>query len=192
MPTAGRTFFVRQPAQLRTLASGARQEILDALARLGTVSVAQIARTLDRPAAGLYYHLQVLVRSGLVIAVRKAGRSRSEALYRAVAPEVRLPPSMSKTKPVATIVSSLLRLGARDYRRAAQRPDAKLPKGVRELWALRTVGRLTDEQLSRVNRSIRDMLGEMERSPKQGKLYAVTVLLTPLDRRRSSDAEVEP
>ncbi len=186
-PTPNRGSVVRTPAQLRALASPARQEIVDALARLGTMSIAQIADTLDRPADGLYYHIRALVRAGLNVAAgRRPDRGRSEALYRAVAPDLRIPPALSKSGPVVDIVASLLRLGIRDYRRASKRSDVARSSAVRDLWALRSVGRLDEHQLKRVNALVRRLLHEVGRPRQTGRLFAVTFLLTPIDRARRS------
>ena len=186
MNGSGDTYFVKKPAQLRALASGVRQEIIDVLGRLGTVSVAELAKALDRPAAGIYYHLSALVRVGLVRRAGVSGRRR-QSVYRCVAPAVRIPAALRRSKPVVTIVGSLLRLGARDYRRATRRSESALPKDVRDLWALRAVGRLNVAQLARVNRYIRDMVAEVERPRTGGALYGLTVLLAPLARGGQSE-----
>ena len=87
---------IRSEKQLATLVAAARQEIVDVLAELGAVSVAELATALGRPADALYFHLRALTRAGLV---QKAGyRSRprgkeakrqrgKEALYRTAAPD---------------------------------------------------------------------------------------------------------
>ena len=56
--------------------------------------------------------------------------------------------------------------------------------GHRELWGLRRVSRLKLPQLAAVNRLI-ERLRQTTAKPKgRGRLYAITVLLTPLDRGR--------
>src|SRR5213075_1958557 len=72
--------------QMRVLSSPARQELLDVLARMGSVSLTELGAVLGRPADGLYYHVRLLQRRGLV---RSAGsrvvRGRREQLFRTVA-----------------------------------------------------------------------------------------------------------
>ncbi|MGH9702882.1 MAG: winged helix-turn-helix domain-containing protein, partial [Candidatus Acidiferrales bacterium] len=77
------THLIRSETQLAALAAAARQEIVDVLEQMGTVSVAELAAALGRPADALYFHLRALTRAGLV---RKTGyRARpggKEALFR--------------------------------------------------------------------------------------------------------------
>ena len=86
-----RPYVIRGKKQLACLAAAARQEIFDVLEQRGTVSVAELAAVLGRPADGLYFHLRALTRAGLV---RQAGHrtrsGRKETLYRTVKPEVQL------------------------------------------------------------------------------------------------------
>jgi hypothetical protein len=53
----------------------------------------------------------------------------------------------------------------------------------RELWALRKVGRLSPAHLARVNRRIQGLADDVAAPHGGGRLYAVTVILTPLDHR---------
>ena len=63
-------YIIRDKRQMRALAAATRQEIVDVLPRMGTVSVAELAAALGRPADALYFHLRILKRAGLV---RSAG-----------------------------------------------------------------------------------------------------------------------
>jgi hypothetical protein len=58
--------------------------------------------------------------------------------------------------------------------------------GHRELWGLRGVSRLTLPQLAAANRSIERMRQTTSKPKGRGRLYAVTVFLTPLDHRRGA------
>jgi DNA-binding transcriptional ArsR family regulator len=176
-----RTHWIATPAQAAALVSPVRQEILDVLARIGTASIAEIAETLGRPADALYYHLKQLVRVRLVVqSVRSRGR-RPEALYRTVAPMLALHYGSPLTP---RIVGSMLRLGARDFRRAFARGGVPVMGPRRELWALRTTGWLTPAGVAGVNRSMRALRDTVSRPGRRGRLYAITILLTPLDRSR--------
>src|SRR5258708_3778839 len=86
-----RPHVIRGARQLAALAAAARQEIVDVLEQMGTVSVAELAAALGRPADALYFHLRALARAGLVRRAGHRARSgRQEALYRTVKPELRL------------------------------------------------------------------------------------------------------
>jgi DNA-binding transcriptional ArsR family regulator len=176
-----RTTVISKDDQLRALASSARQEIVDVLSRMGTASIAEIAAALGRPADALYYHLRELVRVRLVVrSVRKRG-GREEALFRTVAPMLELRYGSPLTP---RIISSMLRLGARDFRRAFASGAVSTAGPRRELWALRTTGWLTPGDVAGVNRGMRALRDAVSRPRRPGRLYAITIVLTPLDRSR--------
>ena len=180
---------IRTQKQLAALASGMRQEIVDVLAEMGDVSVAELATALGRPADALYFHLRALKKAGLVepAGYRYFGRRREE-LFRTVSPELWLQydaEDAGNRRSVNAIVRSMLRLGMRDFQRAFQSGQVIVDGPRRELWALRMTGRLSPSQLPAVNRSIELLKESVCRPPGKGRLYAITVLLTPLDRRRT-------
>lgn len=193
MFTAPKRHVIRSDKQLRVLVSAARQEIVDVMADLGTVSVAEIAAALRRPADALYFHLRTLQRAGLV---KKAGSRRRggrlEALYRTISPELFLhyePASAMNRRAVTAIVSSMLRLGVRDFRRAFGRSEVVVSGPQRELWAWRKAARLTLPQVAALNRQIQDLAHSMSQPQGKGRLFGVTVLLVPLDRPGRSRKE---
>ena len=178
---------IAAPAQLKALASPARQEVIDLLARMGPASIADLGRLLQRPADGLYYHVRALERAGLV---RQAGTrvrgGREEALFRSVHPEPALRHDTSpggNSPAVTAVVASMLRLGARDFRRAAAAGNARTEGTRRELWAIRVAGWLSPADLAGVNRGMRNLRDALGRRRGAGRLYAITILLTPLDHR---------
>jgi DNA-binding transcriptional ArsR family regulator len=178
---------IRTGKQLAVLACAARQEIVDVLAQMGTVSVAQIAATLGRPADAFYFHLRALRRSGLVKQVGyRIRKGRKEALYRTVARELALhyePRSEANRRAVTTLVGSMLRLGIRDFGRAFRRGDVVVSGPHREIWAARKTGRVSRAQMAGVNRSIKGLLRAVSKPNASGRLYGITVILTPLDHR---------
>ncbi len=179
-----RRYVITRPDQLVALASPARQEIVDVLSRLGLATAGEVAGALGRPADGLYYHLRALQRTGLVRAAGSRGRGRGEeALYRTAAPELMLGHDARNGRQVSSIVRSMLRLGIRDYSRASAGGSALTRGPRRELWALRATGWLTPRNLGTVNREIRGLLRSVSRPPGRGRLFGITILLTPLDHR---------
>ena len=187
MAITGKQYVIRSPKQLAALSSAARQELIDALATIGTVSVAEIASTLGRPADALYFHLRALKKAGLVQQVGYRTRSgRKEALYKTIAPELRLPyepRTESHRRAVTSIVSSMLRLGIRDFGSAFQEAGVNLSGPSRELWALRRTARLSLEEVASLNRSIKGLMNSVAKPSGKGRLYGITILLTPLDHR---------
>jgi DNA-binding transcriptional ArsR family regulator len=187
---------IRSEKQMAALAAAARQEIVDVLEQMGTVSVAELAAALGRPADALYFHLRALTSVGLVrnagYRVRPGGK---EALYRTVAPELRLkyePRNAANRKAVSAIVASMLRLAIRDFRRSFQRGNVLVFGAHRELWSLRKVGRLSRPQLALLNHRIKRLVQEVSAPRRHGRLYAVTVILTPLDHRNKVDGLAKP
>jgi DNA-binding transcriptional ArsR family regulator len=178
---------IRSTAQLRALASAPRQEIVDVLSRMGAVTVAELAATLGRPADALYYHLRVLVRVGLVFSVEPGNKKgRREASFRTVAPELHLEYSstdQSRVRSTSAIVSSMLRLGIRDFRRSLAAGTAQLAGPRRELWALRATGWLTPDEIEQVNGKMQSLRDAVWKPKGKGRLYGITILLTPLDQR---------
>ena len=191
-----RSYLVRSEKQLAALTAAARQEVVDVLEQLGTVSIGELAAALGRPADALYFHIRALTRVGLVrrtgFRSRPGGRGRNkEALYCTVAPELKLhyePHKASNRKAVSAIVSSMLRLAMRDFRGAFQRDTVVVRGPRRELWGLRKVGRLSQAGLAEVNRRIKGLERAVSAPGKRGRLYAITVVLTPLDHRNKIES----
>ena len=181
-----RTQAITDPAHLKALASPVRQELIDLLGRTGPVSAAELGALVRRPADGLYYHLRALQRVGLVAAAgTRVSGGRSETLFRAIhrEPALRHDPSpRGNTPAVVAIVAAMLRLGIRDFRQAAASAGVRTQGPRRELWALRVTGRLSPSEVADVNRRMR-ALRDTVAKPSQGKLYAITILLTPLGHR---------
>jgi len=181
------TYVIRSKKELAALTAAARQEVLDVLAQLGTVSVRELAAALGRPPDALYFHLRALTRAGLVQRTDYRPQPKGkEALYHTVSPELQLqyePHKASNRKAVSSIVSSMLRLAIRDFRGAFRRDTVVVSGPSRELWGLRKAGRLTRADLVEVNRRIKQLAKTVCAPRKQGRLYAITVVLTPLDHR---------
>jgi predicted transcriptional regulator len=174
--------------QLGALTSASRQEILDVLTQMGTVSVAELAATLGRPPDALYYHLRILLRAGLVenIGNRRTGH-RQEALFCAVASDLRIDYDLARRRDertLAAVAASMLRLGIRDFRHAIRNKSVIVSGEYRELWAARKTGWLRKSDLPGILKSIERLGQSVARPLGSGQLYGITILLTPLNRRR--------
>jgi len=77
----------------------------------------------------------------------------------------------------------MLRLGIRDFSNSFKTADASVSGPNRELWALRKTGWLSQAQIAEVNRYIEKLMHVMASPSRNGRLYAVTIVLTPLSRR---------
>ncbi|MGA7312432.1 MAG: helix-turn-helix domain-containing protein [Silvibacterium sp.] len=178
---------VQNKKQLAALTSSMRQEIVDALSQMGTVSVSKLGATLGRPADALYYHLRVLKKAGLVLHAGYQGEGVwKEELIHIASPDLKLlyqPGKGGNSQQITAIVGSMLRLGIRDFGQAIQSGGVAVSGPGRELWALRRTGRLTAEEIPGVNRAIEDLVGKVAKPRGKGRLYGITILLTPLDHR---------
>lgn len=188
MPQLKAQYIIDSKKQLTALASAARQEILDVLVQVGTVSVAELAVTLDRPPDGLYYHLRILIQAGLVDSVggRRTNRRR-EGLFRAVARDLRIDYKLSRqrnAKTLTAVIGSMLRLGIRDFRTAIRNDEVIVSGKRRELWASRKTGWLEKKELKGILDSIERVGQSVARPSGSGQLYGITILFTPLNRRR--------
>src|SRR5437762_14244332 len=63
----GEPVLIATPAQLRAVASPVKQEILNAVAAMGPISVAELARMLGRGPSGLYFHIAKPAKLGLLL-----------------------------------------------------------------------------------------------------------------------------
>jgi DNA-binding transcriptional ArsR family regulator len=179
--------FVENKPQLAALASAVRQEIVDVLPRLGTSSIAGLAEALGRPPDALYYHIRALLRVGLIVRAGSAQKGRrQESLYRAIAPQLELrldPRSPARQKAASAIVSSMMRMGIRDYGRSVKREDVVASGPDRELWALRTTGWLPPASVAKITRSIQHLMTNVSQPKGPGKLYGLTLVFAPLHQR---------
>lgn len=181
-PAPDAPYIVRRPAQVAALASPVRQEIVDAMCAIGPCSVAELAALLGRPADALYYHVRALLRVGLLIdrGTRPAGR-RAEAVYDVPARRMRLRYEPANRRAIARAVASMLRVAERDFRAALRSSDARLSGDLRDVWAGRVRGWLTDEQVEEANRLLTRLL-ELVRGcerPQGARLHAFAFVLAP-------------
>ena len=185
--------------QLKALVSPVRQDIVDTLQSLGTASTTDLAEQLGRPADGLYYHVRALLKAGLVVpAGNRPQGGRMEALYRTAAPEQGLKlnyeqPGRSAKLTLERLVASMLRTANRNFREALERPEVVSEGSVRELWAARGKGWVTQTELRRVNALLRE-LGDLltqRRSPRRDRLLSLTFVLAPARKRPSRRRRIE-
>ena len=186
---------IERAEQIRVLASPVRQEIVDTVEGLGgEASVAQLATHLGRPSDGLYYHLQILSRAGLLEELRGRGDGRR---YRTPAPpgeHLRLryqPGATPNARAVERVAAGMLRTARRDFADAIADPRAVTQGPERELWASRAKGWVGAEELVAINRLLEQLIARLQRGPsaRRTKLVSLTWVLAPIAprpaRRRS-------
>lgn len=170
-------------AALDAVASPARLEILFALGD-GPRTTQELARRLGRSRQSLYYHLAVLERAGLV-AVEPPAEGERDRRFRATVDRVIASThreSARDRKAGARAIQAILRQTAREATAALEDPATRFDGALREMIGIRGKARFTAAQLRRANELIdqlQALLAEARGESPAGRLYAVTVVLTP-------------
>lgn len=188
MDEGGDPRVIRDPAQLRLLSSGVRQEMVDTLAALGgEAGVASLAEQVGRPADGLYYHLRALVAGGLVEELPTDGGERRFRLVGDGGP-LRLSYDLGPNGNAAELrafARGLLQIADRDFEAALGRSDTVVAGPARTLWASRNKGWLTAADVVEVN-ALLVRLGELTSQPKadgREQLVSFAFVLAPTEAR---------
>ena len=182
---------VASPEQRAVLTSPFRLEIMGWFGQGQQLSVRELARHLERPAASLYFHLRKLVEVGLLKEVaRRSTGTREAAVYAAAAERIALPVdpcSKSSTRAAVRTVSALLRQADREFRVALEHGALDQGSPEEAQRGRRQRAWLNEAAVAEVGRRLRSLETYMERQTrkKEGREYAWTSLLVPLARRRS-------
>jgi DNA-binding transcriptional ArsR family regulator len=175
--------------RIRVLASPVRHELVDTLSALGgRASVAQLAVQLGRPADGLYYHLRVLQKSGLV---EELAEEAGERIYRLVgtgkAP-LRLaydPAGRGNLSALSSYARGLLKVAQRDFESGLRTAGVVMQGERRQLWAARNKGWVSAAELEEVNRLLERLceLTSRPQEPGRDMLMSLAFVLSPCARR---------
>lgn len=182
-----KTHWIRDPEQIAAMSSPLRQAILDRMEALGPCSVAELARSLDRPADALYYHLRKLLEVGLLVETGTRPTSRQdETIYDFPHRHWHIAYDLDDPDNVAAVrkaTAALLRQASRDFEDGLEHPDARVRGPERNLWSLRLEARLGREDLRELHRHLRAIV-EILRKPRptrgRGTLFALSWVLAPL------------
>lgn len=172
-----------QPAQVRALASPARQEVCDTIEAAGPVTVARLAELMGRPADSLYFHVRRLVKVGLLVEREAVKEGRHTA---AVFDVARRPMRLSYTTPVkakdvARVAAGIVRLASRDFAAAVTSGSETSDGPYRTIWAARSKGWLTPAELERVNSLLNEAAGILRGArPRPGtRALALSFVIAP-------------
>jgi len=173
-------FVIRELRQIRALGAPARQAIVDALEAMGPCSAFELGQVLGRTSDRLYYHLQILKRSGIIRSSRernRAGRLQERFDLPGRPTRLRYVPSDSKNVAAITkLVGATLRDAHRAFGKAFTQ-DAVVQGDGRTLWAGRRTGWLTVTEVRRLNVLLHQMIGILER-PRHGRRGALLYSFT--------------
>ena len=171
---------IRETRQISALASSVRLAIVDALEGIGPCSVSDLARTLGVAPDGLYYHLRILEKRGLI--------RRSGTIVDAAHPAIELQydvESAANRRAVIRVAGAITRAALRAFS-SAFRPRVRTSGKRRELWIAQRTARLSSAQLERVNQLLGDLVDTLEEARTNRddeKLYLVTFALSPYGKR---------
>jgi len=153
-PATSRQYIIRSRAQVRALASPARQEVVDALVAAGPCSVAELAAHTGRAPDSLYFHVNRLVKVGLVVEqARRPTGKRPAAVFDVPGRPLTLAyDDVRASRDLGAVVSSSLRLADRDFGRAMKLGFAVVEGPRRNVWGGRAKGWVGPSELEEINR----------------------------------------
>ena len=183
-------FEIKSPKQLAAISSPLRQDLIDLLEAIGPAPVTTIAKYMEMPADGLYYHLKVLKRAGLLIETTERGAvGRPQGNFDVPGRPVRIRYTGADTrtrKAIKRLMGSVMRNAYHGFRRAFS-ADAVVEGAAREVWVGRKAGRLTDAEIKEMNQLLARMMELMDTSRRThepgGRLFSFTFAFVPQKRR---------
>ena len=177
---------ITTPAQLRSIASPKRLQIIRALEVIGEGSVKEIATQIGVKKESVYYHVHALVKSGIIVLQgRRSTDRRDEAVYRLKAKSVMVETEhLSKAflEALADLVSAGLRQSDRQHRAALMDPDTVVNGPERERGFIQSSARLDRAALRKVNRMMEDLyqfMHDHEVPEGKGEFYTLSLLIHP-------------
>ena len=176
---------IDHPALIDVLASPVRQEIVDTLAALGgEASAAELAEQLGRHMDGLYYHLKILCKTELVVAVDSGAEAGRRYRLGGDGQPLRLAYSTgdaSRAQALRSFVHGLLQVAEHDFGDALTTEDVVTQGAGRELWAARNKAWLSENELAEVNELLERLCTLMSRphTPERNHLLSCTFVLAP-------------
>lgn len=187
------TFVLERPEQRDVLRSPIRLEILGQFLKPGGMSVGEIAERMGRPAASLYYHVELLEAVGILekVGERRRGK-RFEALYEPVADRFGYPADPDQTSSIEDAVktmSSAFRMAEKDMKSALQDNTGTYEGPYRNCVGTRVHARVSKKALKAVNdhlAAIEAVLVEenqRETARKTDQYVSLTLALLPLHGR---------
>ncbi len=188
MPKRPKQHVITKPEQLEAVASPVRQEIFDTLYSVGPSSMLEIAEYLGRPVEGLYYHVKMLLKVGLLVKKkpRTVQGNREEMVVDVAKRPLRMMPDFTKRslKAVEKYAWALLRVTGRDFLKAFSPGRPRMGPG-RRVGISRGKTWLNKEELAEVNRHLAEIsaICEQQRETQDRRLFTVTWVLAEVEPR---------
>jgi DNA-binding transcriptional ArsR family regulator len=188
-----RTLKVRDPKQVKALRTPLRQEVVEAVTRLGACSVKELGDAVGRAPASLYYHVHELEAAGLIMeAGRRRVGKRLESVYEPVAQRIVIDRAERSEEFLSALLDlhrSSLRTAERELVRALDPGRmAGVPKARAPAMLVRLSARLRPGAAAEAGRMMRELAEFMERNddPDTPATHALTAVLVRLVPPRES------
>ena len=199
------SILIDTPARYRALTSPVKHEILNAVAAMGPISVAELARMTGRAPTALYRHIAKLQRVGLLVRTESGSKrarpsilypERASALYHTPSRRLEIDYKLADPrirKLLARMAHSITATATRNFANAC-RPEAVVSGYQRTLWASRWKRRLVPREIESLNRhllGIERLMTQSSRGRARYQPIELTFVLTPAPdkpyrRRRES------
>jgi DNA-binding transcriptional ArsR family regulator len=189
LKSAKQIHWLKGPESLNILVSPVRLNIMDRIEALAPCTIGELARSLRVPPDRLYYHVELLVKAGLLIKNgQRPGPTRHGAIYALRARhwhiDYRLHEARSR-KQLGRITDMMLRQAARDFRQGLRMRGTRTKGANRNLWSLRLESHLSDAQVRAINthlQAILEVLRHRGTNPR-ARLHALSWVIAPLPER---------
>jgi DNA-binding transcriptional ArsR family regulator len=183
--TRASPFYLRDIGQIRAVASPVRAAVVDALEVIAPATVVQLGSVLGYPPDGLYYHLRVLERRGLVVrsgSEKATGAATFDLPGRPATLSYRLEDGQQR-QAMAKVVATMMRSAERSFRRAFAPGRAQVNGPQRNLRAGRRTAWLTAGELRALNRHVEAIHELFARGRPQragARLHEFTYVVAPV------------
>ncbi len=181
-----KTLLIKSAEQVRALRTPLRQEIVQALTRLGACTVRELANELGHEPAALYYHVHALEEAGIAVETdKRRGGGRPESIYRLVAERIMIDRSETSgpfLSALAELQRATLRTAERELTRAVEARGDGPAADTASPMLLRISSRLRPRDAARAAKLVRELaefLAENDDSDAESS-YALTVAFVRL------------
>ena len=178
-------FYLHDVRQVRAVASPVRAAVIDALEVMAPATIVQLARAIGYPPDGLYYHVRLLERIGLVVRSTPeadTGAARFDLPGHPATLRYRLD-DRPQGRAMAKVVGTMVRCAERSFRRAFAPGRANVKGPHRNLRAGRRTAWLTDADLRVLNgyvERIHALFGRGRPQRRGSRLHEFTYVLAPI------------
>ncbi len=177
---------IKSAKQVRALRTPLRQEIVQALTRLGACTVRELANELGHEPAALYYHVHALEEAGIAVETdKRRGGGRPESIYKLVAEKIVIDRSETSgpfLSALAELQRTTLRTAERELTRAVEASGDGPAAETASPMLLRISSRLRPRDAARAAKLVRELaefLAENDDSDAENS-YALTVAFVRL------------